>query len=71
MFPKQILVEHLERTYGDLHDISLNLTNVLKAKNDLEDKLLKTESYLSLRKSVIQNTRRDSAKYFRKTKIVK
>ena len=50
MFPKQILVEHLERTYGDLHDISLNLTNVLKAKNDLEDKLLKTESYLEFEK---------------------
>ena len=45
-FPKQILVEHLQRTYGDLHDISLKYISVLKEKNGLEERLLKTESNL-------------------------
>ena len=46
----QITAEHLQRTYRDLQDISSKYSNVLKANNDLEEKLLKAESNLEFEK---------------------
>ena len=46
----QIMAEHLQRTYADLHDMSLKITNLLNVKSDLEGKLSKVESDLQFEK---------------------
>ena len=46
----QITAEHLQRTYRDLQDISSKYSSLLKANNDLEEKLLKAESNLEFEK---------------------
>lgn len=46
----QIMADHLQRTYADLHDMSLKFTSLLNAKNDLEEKLSKSESDLQFEK---------------------
>ena len=46
----QIMAEHLQRTYGDLHDMSLKFTSLINVKSDLEEKLFKAESDLQFEK---------------------
>lgn len=44
------MAEHIQQTYADLYDMSLTFTSLLNVKNDLEEKLSRSESDLQFEK---------------------